>query len=103
MKDGMAVELSPSEVLLVEWRSIYDDIHDTWEAYADGVTELVTKLYKQQKTPPRTTEEIEQHTSAAVAAAGVVKLNPVGFTDFILLATSGCLELAVPHEVGGVF
>jgi len=82
--------ISAAEVMLIEWRHLYDEVHDTCD---NELVELITRVYKQTSSASCTADEIATHADAAAAAAGVVQLDPIGFTDFILLATSGKLEL----------
>ena len=92
-----ALELSPAEILLIEWRHLYDSVHDIWETFPDGVEELVSRVFQQQKTSRKTPEEISQAATTAVNASGVKKLSPISFTDFIMMASF--LDLGVPYEV----
>ena len=89
------IGISDAEVLLLEFRHLYDEITDTWETYDNGVETLISRVYDKVGGvgKKRTPEQMKSATASALKAASVSRVDPISFTDFVAVATSQELEL----------
>jgi len=65
--DGSDVALSPAELLLVEWRHVWEEVCLKWRDHQDGYVELVRRLYQQQETDPGSQRALTAMVEAAIS------------------------------------